>query len=350
MKKYLFPGLLSVLLLASCSNESSEPKAKPPEAQETVNPVEPEKNENEVFARAFPLTGIGTNDEAEQRPVAVMVNNHPQARPQSGLHKADIVYEALAEGEITRFLAVFQSEQPEIIGPVRSAREYYINLSNGYDAIYICHGWSPQAKTMLEAGGADFLNGLFYDGSLFWRADFRKAPHNSYISFSNILKGAEKTHMEVKRKVEPFEFLNGGQIESLQGNAASKVHISYSKNKDWQVEYRFNTESQKYERFSAGVQTVDRESETPILLDNVMILEMKHFFIDNAGRRGIDLESGGQGYLLQRGLVQKIDWKNVNGRAVPFLNGKPAGLVPGKTWVNIVPASPGLGSSVSIEE
>ena len=78
-----------------------------------------------------------------------MVNNHPKARPQSGLHKADIVYEILAEGDVTRFLPYFQSEKPENIGPVRSARDYYIDLAKGLNALYIAHGYSPEAKKCL---------------------------------------------------------------------------------------------------------------------------------------------------------------------------------------------------------
>ena len=93
---------------------------------------------------------MGSSTEIEGRAVAVMINNHPAARPQSGLHKADIVYELLAEGDVTRFLAIFQSEQPDNIGPVRSARSYYIELAKGYDSLYIAHGNSPDAKKMLE--------------------------------------------------------------------------------------------------------------------------------------------------------------------------------------------------------
>ncbi len=91
------------------------------------------------------------------RAVAVMINNHPKARPQSGLNKADIVYEILAEGDITRFLAVFQSEKPANIGPIRSARDYYIELAKGFNALYIAHGYSPEAKKMLEQGYVDNL-------------------------------------------------------------------------------------------------------------------------------------------------------------------------------------------------
>lgn len=79
-----------------------------------------------------------------------MINNHPKARPQTGLTEADIVYEVLAEGEVTRFLAIFQSSNPKLIGPVRSSRDYYIELAKGYNSLYIAHGYSPEAKNYLQ--------------------------------------------------------------------------------------------------------------------------------------------------------------------------------------------------------
>ena len=144
--------------------------------------------------------------EAEGRAVAVMINNHPLARPQSGLNKADIVYEMLAEGDVTRFLAVFQSEQPENVGPVRSARAYYIELAKGFNSLYIAHGYSPEAKEMLDNGYIDNLNGMVYDGTLFQRASFRKAPHNSYITYDNILKGAKQKGYEMEKAQLPLTF------------------------------------------------------------------------------------------------------------------------------------------------
>ncbi|PKC50181.1 hypothetical protein RhiirA1_487131, partial [Rhizophagus irregularis] len=126
------------------------------------------------------------------RPIIVTINNHPAARPQSGIGSADVVYEMLAEGDVTRFLALFQSEIPENIGPVRSARDYFIELASGLDAFYIAHGYSPEAQTMLVNGIVDNINGMQYDGTLFIRSKDRYAPHNSYISCENVKLGAEK--------------------------------------------------------------------------------------------------------------------------------------------------------------
>src|SRR5699024_4509176 len=91
------------------------------------------------------------------------VNNHPKARPQSGLSQADVVFEILAEGSITRFLAIYQSEEPEVVGPVRSAREYYFDLANGYDAIYVYHGAANVADDMLQKRGVENIDGTSYD-------------------------------------------------------------------------------------------------------------------------------------------------------------------------------------------
>ncbi|MDK2599385.1 DUF3048 domain-containing protein [Bacillus stercoris] len=105
MKKWMTVCVLCFVffLLVSCQQKDAVPdSAKKPKA---------------------PLTGLEIEQKVtERRPVAVVVNNHPKARPQSGLSKADIVIEALAEGQITRFLAIFQSQMPETVGPVRSAR------------------------------------------------------------------------------------------------------------------------------------------------------------------------------------------------------------------------------------
>src|SRR5690606_26584180 len=140
--------------------------------------------------------------------------------PQSGLHKADVVYEILAEGDITRFLAIFQSEKPEDIGPVRSARDYYIELAKGYDSLYIAHGYSPEAQSMLDSGYIDNLNGLYYDGTLFKRASFRNAPHNSYISYENIMEGAEKNNYEMADAPDSVTFLSKNEVEEIAGEDA----------------------------------------------------------------------------------------------------------------------------------
>lgn len=336
---------IGFLLLTGCSKQNVETVIEQPE-KETENV---EKEETPEFSAYFPLTGIGTEESIEGRAVTVMVNNHPKARPQSGLNRADIVYEVLAEGNVTRFLAIFQSEKPEKIGPVRSARDYYIELAKGYNALFIAHGYSPDAKDMLDHGYIDHLNGMEYDGTLFKRADFRVAPHNSYITYEKILEGAEKNNYSMKHSPEAIQFLSEEEQEELNGQAANKVTVSYFNDPSFTATYEYDSASGKYKRFSAGEQTVDYDSGDSVLLDNVFIVETNHQTYDDAGRRNIDLTSGGRAYLIQKGLVREVQWTNDNGRILPVVNGAVGGFIPGKTWINIVPSNPGLDGVTTVE-
>ncbi|WP_106406335.1 DUF3048 domain-containing protein [Bacillus marinisedimentorum] len=346
-------ALLVILLIAAgCSKEEKTSQQQEPEQQEEKKEEKKPEPEKPEYKHTFPLTGIGTDEEIGTRPVAVMVNNHPKARPQSGLHKADVVYEVLAEGDITRLLAVFQSEQPDSIGPVRSARDYYIELSKGFDAFYVTHGYSPEAKQMLDSGYVPSINGLFYDGTLFKRADFRKAPHNSYITYENVLKGAEQKGVDMEKEPAAYTFLSEQELDSLtedESSTAADVTVEHADRSYATAQYKYNETEKKYERFSMDEQTIDRETETPVTIDNLFIVETGHRVIDSAGRRQIDLKSGGSAYLIQQGKLRKVEWKNETGRIIPVENGQPAGLVPGKTWISIIPESPGLEQQVTIK-
>ncbi|KZM54022.1 MULTISPECIES: DUF3048 domain-containing protein [Aeribacillus] len=322
--------MLFFVFITACTNEKEKEKTNDEPSSSENQPVEKE-------TAVSPLTGNAATGSIDSRPIAVTINNHPKARPQSGLNKADIVYEALAEGTITRFLAIYQSEKPKIIGPVRSAREYFVDLSKGYEAIYISHGWSPTAKEMLESEHLDYLNGLFYDGTLFWRDSTRKAPHNSYISFENVVKGAKENGYSMTKEVAPLPFLSDEEISGISGEEMLEAVVSYGSKPEWRIKYVFDQQLGRYKRYSGDELTVDRETEEPVLLDNIFIVQTDHRFLDDYGRRTIDLNSGGEGILLQKGMMKRVDWKNVNGRILPYENEEQVKLVPGHTWINIVP-------------
>ncbi|USK28925.1 DUF3048 domain-containing protein [Bacillus sp. CMF21] len=324
---------MALLLLAMCTACNKEEESSPPKTDDVK---EEETSAPSVERNIYPLTGLRSDEKEGQRAFAVMINNHPAARPQSGLQQADIVYEVLSEGNITRFLAIYQSNQPAAIGPVRSAREYYVDLSTGYDAVFISHGWSPQAKETLENGKLDYLNGLFYDGTLFWRADFRKAPHNSYISAENIKEGAELNRIDLQKQPKPLPFAD--TKETPKGDSGLEAIVRYDQSDVWNSEYKYDKQTEKYLRYSNNEQTKDLETGEAIAVNNLFIAEMKHQTIDDYGRRAIDLTSGGKGILLQKGVSRQVEWRNIDGRILPYLNGEPIGFVPGKTWINIVPA------------
>lgn len=346
---------IAIIFVTGCSNSTSGT----PVEQPAIKYVDPQlrgeilKKSDIPFSGHYPLTGIGTYNEVNQRAFAVMINNHPKARPQSGLHKADIVYEILAEGAVTRFLAVFQSELPEVVGPVRSARDYYIYLSKGLGAIYVNYGGSPEAFDLLQYREiTDYIGGIvrkgYADDQFFYRADFRDAPHNVYTTAENLIEGAKKRNFSLTKEIEAFSFLSEEEMKAVSGQEATEVAITYSNS--YKTSFQYDETSAKYQRYVNGEEYKDRETKTPITVDNILIIEAPHKVVDSAGRRDIDLDGSGKGYLFQLGVMHEVEWKNVHGRITPYMNGKEAGLVPGKTWVNVIPTKPGLEKMISFKE
>lgn len=316
-------------LLAGCSGSN-------PKASEQLSTDRPAKEAEKGVKEIFPLTGTTGATTIDKRPFAVVINNDVKARPQSGLHKADIVYEVLAEGDITRFLAIYQSEiPPGSIGPVRSARSYFVDLAKGYNPIFVFHGWSPEAKDKIQAKEVDGLNGLTFDGTLFKRASFRVAPHNSYITYDNIEKGASQLEYPLEDVVPALSFQPDG--EGLAGDETGYVKITYSSREATQVEYKFEETANHYVRYSGGEKSVDLDTSEEIIAHNILIMEADHTIVDEAGRREIDITSGGRAILIQNGARQELEWKVENGRILPYRNGNPAPLAPGKTWIQIIP-------------
>lgn len=363
-QRMMYVVLVLLFLVAACSkqeeaNQVSEPVATDePEQEEIVKVDNTEEDRTKVtnsepeFENIFPLTGIGTDEPVDQRAVAVMINNHPNARPQTGLQNADIVYEVLTEGDITRFLAFYQSEQPKKVGPVRSARKYFVELTRGYDGLYLYHGTYQILEDQLRSGLIDNISGSYHDNDrvLFERADFRNAPHDSYLLYENLFSVAQERYKyNMTKNISPLQFLSDEEINNLNGEKAEAVMITYSTSTYSSVEFIYDQENEKYQRYSGGEKTVDLETDIPIMVDNLLIVEMDHKVIDSKGRRDINLTSGGKGYLLQKGIVKEINWKNDNGRIIPYVNGEQVGFVPGKTWINIIPTSPGITSAVSLQ-
>ncbi|NLY79679.1 MAG: DUF3048 domain-containing protein [Lysinibacillus sp.] len=340
-KNSLFCVVATVSLLAACGDKESS-------IEEVEKPQVPEEEVVEEVFFITPFSGEKASNEITMRPIIATINNHPAARPQSGLKSADVVYEMLAEGDVTRFLALFQSEIPDNIGPIRSARSYFIELADGLDAFYIAHGYSPEAKQMLENGIVDNINGMHYDGTIFKRSKERKAPHNSYIAGENLETAAEKVNASLlyQKKVS-YTYYN--EEESVKiGTPAEEIHVRYSSSENFNSTYSYDPVSNTYSRSSGGTITTDLLTGEPIALANVLAFEMEHWVIDNQGRREIDIFSGGKAYVFQEGMMREVRWENIDGVLTAVeADGSEVKLVPGKTWINFVPTNPGIATSVT---
>lgn len=355
-KKSLYCVLAITFILTACGSEQEttlEPNGSIGSEQEPQGQKgqETEEVEEVLLPYQTPFTGERVANEVNLRPIIVTVNNHPAARPQSGLASADVVYEMLAEGDVTRLLALYQSELPKKIGPVRSARDYFIEIALGLDAFYIAHGYSPEAQTMLLSGIIDNINGMQYDGTLFNRLSTRKAPHNSYISDENVKLGAEKVGASLLyQKKVAYTYYEEDEIVDTD-LLVNKIEVNYSRNNQFNSSYAYNPATKTYSRQSGNIETIDDLSNEPIALSNIIVMEMEHSIIDSVGRRDINLTSGGRAYVFQHGYMREVQWENRDGVLIAIeANGSEVKLVPGQTWVHFVPSYPGIESFVTYTE
>lgn len=314
--------LFSVLVIAGCSDKKEIIEEKPvKEEPERVIQVFPE--EPKYFTE---LTGLPYDGEKVFNNYGVMIENSPAARPQSGLVFADLVFEMEVEAQITRFFAIFHNETPSIVGPVRSARHYFIPIAQSLNAAYIHYGGSPQAYSLLKQSGYTSIDGIT-QGTYFTRDQSRKAPHNAYLYPDRL----PRFELEIKN-----DYFDHAEITYQEQKDVKEIRIDY--NKFTRVMYQYDENTNTYIRYLEGEKHLDRETEREIAPANVVVLFANHSSLgDGSGRIDIDFISGGEARYYTKGKEVLGTWVNQNGQIV-FLNeqGEKLSLNPGKTWVQVV--------------
>lgn len=313
---------------------------------------EEEEEEQEVISHEGlalnPLTGLWINEEvATRRPVAVMINNIKAALPQSGISEADVMYETLAEGNITRLVAVFQDFDTDKIGPVRSTRHYYLNIAFDHDAIFVHHGGSPQAYEAIKKLEPADLNSLSYlENIMAWRDPVRSKKrgmyeHSLYTSAEGIMKAWKKVGYREERQKDLNNKFNFAQEEWIPiGENAEIVTVPFSK--DYISSFRYDTETKLYNRFQFDKPHIDEINNEQLKVKNIIIqyANIKLIPGDSEGRRDIDLISNGNGLYISNGKAVPITWnKDAYNIATEYkdMNGNLLEMNTGKTWVCIFP-------------
>lgn len=269
----------------------------------------------------------------------VMVENHTASRPQSGLSEADVVYEALVEGGFTRFLAVFDSLQDvKAIGPVRSARDYYLWWAQEYNKPLYAHvGGSPKALDMIAKQGVVDCD-EFYHGNIFERVTWRSAPHNTYVGVSDLaLCQPTKPEAGLFRGIESWKYSNE---KIFTDDKVINLQISYSQNKNYDVEWQYNEEEGVYYRFNAGQPHLDKNNNKQITAKNVIVMEVLSRVIDDIGRLELNNIGHGPVIIYTQGTKQKGEWKKDHySDRTRFVDkdGNDLLLSPGNTWIQVVP-------------
>lgn len=279
-----------------------------------------------------PLTGQVYSEKLPARPLVVSIDNVGDAVPQSWLSKADLVYEFPVEGRQTRLQAVYYGEFPEEFGPIRSTRPYFVDLTREYKAIFLAHGWSPQAKEYLLSDVVPYINAMNSDCE-FYRVSDKIAPHNSYIKWTEVKsKIDEQGWWDKKQKIRPFSFLSASQANV--GDAAKKVSFGYSASK---CEFTYDAKTGKYTRTIEGQKYIDKETGESITVSNILAQKVTSGMYDSK-RLKIDMCAGGEAILFTNGVAVKGTWsrKDLDSRTV-FVDteGNEFKLTPGNTWVEV---------------
>ncbi len=275
---------------------------------------------------------------AEKRPIAVMVENHPDARPQSGLADADIVYEAPTESGITRFMAVFQTKDAKNIGPVRSARMYFVELANELGAVYAHVGGNSDALADIRTGLFKNISDAdqFFNDVFFQRVKFRKMPHNVYTSVEKLEKLISKHQFKNQATYESWQFKDDSAVAT---STAQSINIDFSQ-KEYSVNWQYNKTDNSYKRFLDGRLHKDLDSGKQIIVKNIITQFVKTApsKTDTLFSINIDLDSGGKSVAFLDGKAVEGTWKKQNGRTRYYDQAnQEISFNRGPTWVELVP-------------
>ena len=303
------------------------------------NPLEPTlpqgflETEEEFFYR-HPLSGQKTKEPIDFYPIVAVIDNAYNTRPQYGLEEADIIYEALAEGNITRLLAIFDHRKNvDKLGPIRSARPYFMDWADEYGGIYMHVGGSPDALAKINS--YDFVNidEMGANGIYFWRDQNLSAPHNVFTSTANWLRIAEMKEVNNCDQSIIWNFVDVDQnFQSLVPDFSLNFTQAY------QVDWKFNQKLGAYQRYQAEEKFLFASGEQ-ISATNIIVQIIPSPIIDDKERRSMDTKKGGTVFVFNHFGLQKGVWAFAEGRT-RFLDeeGQELKLIPGKTWVQIIPS------------
>ncbi len=272
---------------------------------------------------------------------AVMIENLTDSRPPSGLDKAPVVYEALAEGGITRFMAIFPiTVKVDEIGPVRSSRRYYIDWAEEYNKpLYIHAGGAPNALSYLKSSANVIDFNQFYHAGNFWRDKTRFAPHNLYTSSDKLFLGLKQVAPDNVPDYSSWTFKDPAALSQRQAPTASQIVIDYS-SFNYQVTYKYHPELNRYFRFQGDTQHVTRDGQA-IWATNVIVMKVQTGLLAGDSKR-LDMKNIGTGEatVFRDGQVIQGTWKKDSGQArTEFLDadGQPIPLDRGSTWISVIP-------------
>ena len=361
--------ILLALTLCSCKNSTKQTDTKLPDSvsdgadsndvknntsdgQNVKNDTDGDKkaeDQNKDPEFINPISGLECTKEIyENRPVAVMLNNIKQAMPQVGISHADIIYEVLEEGGITRLMGVFKDYKDIAeLGSIRSSRDYYIDLSDAHDAIYVHCGGSTYAKAMLKERKTEDIDGLYVNN--FYRSKSRAKTmayeHTLMISGEGLTNAiADKGYRTTSDKAQPLKFsadYKKGETDAV--NIKVPFSLALSQNPYALSTFAFDKDKNAYLKGQYDTTHIDGETGEQLCFDNVITLECKQNVIPGDAYHclAVNFTGEGKGLYAADGKIREITWKKAS-RTEKYTLYESDGvtelvLKPGKTYIGIVP-------------
>lgn len=287
---------------------------------------------------------------SKSRPYAIMVNNHPTARNyHSGLQDAYIIYEIIVEGGMTRYMALFKDQNTERIGSVRSARHYFLDYALENDAIYVHHGYSPQAQSDISKLGVDRIE---VSDSTGWRDKTLgiSYEHTLFTSIEKLGKGIKNKRAETNKDLLFNYSIDKVDLANIEGaKKADKVTIKYSNSVT--DRYDFDKDKNYYLRFVNNKTHSDYVTKEQYHFRNIITYKVSNSTIpgDEKGRQTLSNITSGEGYYISDGYAVPIKWTKSSRESqtrYTYKDGKEIDVNDGNTFINIIPNS----GSITIEE
>lgn len=305
------------------------------------------KKEAKIYS---PLTGVEVSEADTKRPVtAIMIENSPDARPQSGLKESGVVFEAIAEGGITRFLTLHQEDQPQIIGPIRSLRPYYIDWLAAFDPSVAHVGGSVNALSEIRNGKYKDID-QFFNGPSYWRAKDRYAPHNVYTSFEkldalNQKKGFTTSKFTGFPRVEEAPLTKKKPklkaTSTPAPESATTINVTIS-SPIYNSSYTYDASTKLYARSEGGKVHTDREKGAIAPKVVIVIESPVTQVLEDGYREQYKTIGSGKATVFQNGVVTIGTWsKSSKNDQIKFKNsdGQDINLERGQTWITAIDPS-----------
>ncbi len=288
------------------------------------------------------INGICVNKNQQNIwPVALMIDNHPDAWPQFGLNQAELVYSALVEGGATRLMAIFTNNKSVAkIGPVRSARPYYLTWAKELNSLYAHSGGSPEALKKIKNWEIINLEEITSYGHLyFWRDKNRFSPHNLFTSNERLKLARED--WELADKIPNYQSWKFSKNQKISNEKISEININYSPGVLFDVKYKYNTTTNSYLRFQNNAPQIDALNNTQISTTNLIVQFVpKEKHLDSEDRLQIETIGSGKAWIFFNNQIIKGAWqKNSLTDRTIFYNdsNQEITFLPGNIWVEIMP-------------